>query len=160
MSLPKTSSAPRQYRLGIGSGDYPEAVIGEIARLDKVTVDEAARRYEEAKAQHARRGAAQITRGLRQRGALESMRWAILCRCEAVYSAAPKGADLVEVTDALLYELASAYRIAARARWTPEREWVRLNGIEHLYQAGLIVRGMAGMRITDAGRAYVAEKIL
>ncbi|MDA8154528.1 MAG: hypothetical protein M0003_17745 [Acidithiobacillus sp.] len=157
MTLPKDSQAVKCYRLGLGCRDHPAGVISDIASADGVSLEEAERRYAEAKDQHGKRAAGQITRGLRRRGALESMRWAILCRCEAAHARMPVGADLVAITNALLDDLAFAYKYATRARHAPEREWVQQQ-IENLHHEGLIIRGTAGMRITDAGRAYFVEQ--
>ena len=74
MTLPKNSQALKCYRLGLGCREHPAVVISDIARADGVSTEEAERRYAKAKEQHSKRAAAQFTRGLRQRGALESMR--------------------------------------------------------------------------------------
>ncbi|MEY2335694.1 hypothetical protein [Acidithiobacillus ferrianus] len=157
MTLPKNSQALKCYRLGLGCREHPAVVISDIVRAAGVSTEEAERRYAKAKEQHSKRAAAQFTRGLRQRGALESMQWAILCLCDAAHAQMPNGTDIVPITDALLDDLAFAYKDAAHVRRVPARGWVTRQ-IETLYHAGLIVRGMAGMRITDAGLAYIVEK--
>jgi hypothetical protein len=157
MALPKDSQAVKCYRDGLGCREHPAAVIMDIARADRVSTEEAERRYAEAKEQHSKRAAGQITRGLRRRGALESMRWAILCRCEAAHAQTSCAMDIVAITDALLDDLAFAYKDATRARHAPESEWVQQQ-IEALHREGLIIRGTAGMRITDAGLSCFLEQ--
>ncbi len=159
MALPRNSQAAKHYRWSLGSGDYKEAVVTDIAASDRVSREEAARRFEEAKAQHERRAAGQITRGLRQNDAIQSLRWRVLCRCEAAHLRAAPAVGLVTIDDSLLLDFAIEYKKAARARFVPPNDWIEDRCIEHLHRTGLIFRGTNAMRITEAGLRYMADQL-
>lgn len=157
MALPAKTFARKIVSM---SGYSANEMVTEVASIDGVDRVEAARRVKVALEQRTRRSVAQQVRGMRQRDALESLRWSVLCRCEVARTQA-HGAykDLVEIDESLLRELAWEYKDAVRATDAPASEWVREQVIEHLNREGLIVRGTMGMRITDDGLAFIKNRI-
>lgn len=129
------------------AGYTREQAIIEIASIDGVDQAEAARRYDLALAQRHRRSDAQITLANRRRRTIAELRGRVLSLCA---EAAADG--LVEISDALLDDLARRWQREVNAAHVPDHEWIRDQIIEPLYRQGLIVRGLAGMRITAAGR--------
>lgn len=142
-SLPKESYARKIDRLKGYSRD--EAII-TIASVDGVSLEVAASRYALAETQRRHRSLAQTLRRGRDKAALDTLRWRVLCICEAAGKFDPTtvwqpGQGLVEISYSLLVDLAFTWKESTKADVSPEPSWVRDKVIETLHREGLIFCG-------------------
>jgi len=160
-SLPKESYARKIVRLKGHSRD--EAII-TIASIDGVSLDVAASRYDLAEAQRLNRSRSQTLRQGRDKAALDTLRWRVLCICEAAgklhcTTVWQPGRGLVEISNSLLLDLACSWKESAKVKYLPELSWIREKVIEQLHREGLILCGTTHMRITELGLKFIQEKL-
>lgn len=151
MTIPCNSMARVIYRDALACRELPEVAIASLAGIDRVPLDEARRRFQEAQEQHDRRAQAEYNRRWRKKEALERVKWSILCQCVNADTVQDMG--VVPVTERLLLDLAIVYQQCSHARREPDAKWVK-SVFKTMQQEGLIQWDVTGLHLTDQGRAH------